>query len=253
MPPALRAMLLDLQAARAAARADRLLARAARPSRSPPRSPNATSLTHAPGSPSIRLNAVRDSHVALLRRPLNFEHPAACRRRAAAGRHVRAQPARRTYPATNPALTRRFRGTATLVSPPNGEESPFCTRTPGPGGERSGDVWMAGSARLAAGFDTPPAESPRLAISRSVAMRGARLAFVLAREPWMPARLRDRLCPDAAARWADSAIDVEVPQLRPIPCKCAALDHKVGGSSPAWPLTKPRLLRGSCLSEVCQL
>src|ERR1019366_9371197 len=63
------------------------------------------------------------SHVALLRRPLDFEHPAACRRRAAAGRHACAQPARRTYPATNPALTRRFRGTATSVSPPDGEES----------------------------------------------------------------------------------------------------------------------------------
>src|ERR1035437_9057172 len=48
------------------------------------RSPNSTSLTHAPGSPSIRLNAVvtRTSPSSSL---LTFEQPAACRRRGGGG------------------------------------------------------------------------------------------------------------------------------------------------------------------------
>ena len=121
-PPRLLAMLLDRKATRAAARADRLLGaqhdrhdHRLRPERHIP-DPS----TRKPEHP---IGCRRDSHVAILRRPLNFEHPAACRRRAAAGRHVRAQPARRTYTATNPPLSSRFRRPATAVSPPNGGES----------------------------------------------------------------------------------------------------------------------------------
>ncbi len=128
IPPRLRALLLELQAARAAARADRLVG-----SQHNGHDHRPLAELHVPDpctrKPEHPVECGADSHVALLRRPLDFEHPAACRRRAAAGRHVRAQPARRTYPATNPALTRRFRETATSVSPPDGEESRLFSST----------------------------------------------------------------------------------------------------------------------------
>src|SRR5487761_662020 len=102
MPPTLGPVLLDRQPTRPAARADRSLA------------PQPDGHDHSLAAerdvlhrrsrkPQHPIECGGDSHVALLRRPLNFEHPAACRRRAAAGRSVRAQPARATTPRRNQA------------------------------------------------------------------------------------------------------------------------------------------------------
>ena len=80
MAPALEAVLLDRQPARAATRAHRR----AGPQRDSHDHPLAAE-RHVPDPrPRKRQHPVEcggDSHVALLRRPLNFEHPAACRRR----------------------------------------------------------------------------------------------------------------------------------------------------------------------------
>ena len=104
MPPTLRPVLLDRQPARPAARADRPLA--------PQGDGHDHCLTaerdvlHGRSRKSQHpIECGGDSHVALLRRPLNFEHPAACRRRAAAGRPIRAQPARATTPRRNRGST----------------------------------------------------------------------------------------------------------------------------------------------------
>jgi hypothetical protein len=122
MPPALRAMLLDVQAARSAARAHWSLA--PQPDGHDHSLAAERDVLHRrSGKPEHPVECGGDSHVALLRRPLNFRHPAACRRRAAAGRLVRAQSARRTYTTKKPTLSRRFRGSATPDSPPDGQES----------------------------------------------------------------------------------------------------------------------------------
>ncbi len=75
----------------------------------------------------------RDSHVAVLRRRLNFRHPAACRRRAAAGPHnVRnSEPASQRH--EHRAPPKRLPATR---SPPNRPESPKRGRFGRLGGER---------------------------------------------------------------------------------------------------------------------
>ena len=64
--------------------------------------------------------------------------------------------------------------------------------------DRVGDDWMAGSARLAAGFESPPRVS-RLANGRCATSTRARPAFVLARIS-DPSTLRNRLCPGPVAQ-----------------------------------------------------
>ena len=92
-PPALLTMLLDLQPARATARADRLL-RAQHDGHDHRLLPERHIPDPCTRKPEHPVQCGGDPHVALLRRPLNFEHPAACRIRAAAGRSTRARPAR---------------------------------------------------------------------------------------------------------------------------------------------------------------
>ena len=77
-PPALVAMLLDLQPARATARADRL-PRAQHDGHDHRLLPERHIPDPCTRKPKHPVQCGRDPHVALLRRPLNFEHPAACR------------------------------------------------------------------------------------------------------------------------------------------------------------------------------
>ena len=90
MPPALGSMLLDLQPARPTARAHRL------PGLQRDGHDHALGAERHVPHPCTRqrqhlVECGDDPHVALLRRPLNFEHPAACRPGAAAGRPACAQ------------------------------------------------------------------------------------------------------------------------------------------------------------------
>ena len=84
MPPALDAMVLDLQAARAAARTDRLLA-----TQRDRHDHRPLAELHIPDpcarKPEHPVECRRDPHVALLRRQLNSEHSAACRSRGGGG------------------------------------------------------------------------------------------------------------------------------------------------------------------------
>ncbi len=117
-PPALLAVLLDLQATRPAARADRLLG-----AQHDGHDHRLLTERHIPDpctrKPEHPVECGGDPHVALLRRQLNFRHPAACRRRAAAGRPARARlarPTRRSRP-QSVADPRATRQAAAPISP----------------------------------------------------------------------------------------------------------------------------------------
>jgi hypothetical protein len=80
LPPALVAVLLDRKAASSTTRADRPLVRPQSDGHDHPLSAKRTVPDRCPREPEHPLECRSDPHVVLLRRLLNFRHPAACRR-----------------------------------------------------------------------------------------------------------------------------------------------------------------------------